>query len=292
LLKLYCSRSCHVKNFGTRDLRQANLPHRDNTLSFTSSFARPMTTTQTYRQAANFSEPSLQPTPIPKADGQVGPSLTAALHDPISEGDNIQRNEGSGDVIRQSQNTITRPPGYVICASADVGREPEAQTTSDLLSPLPNGIGKGNGSGRPSHSYSRSLSPTSQTTSLGRFSSTAFVAVNPHSSLMPTATGTIMNIKSSAETRYGVALTGQSTGGLARNWSGATPSCGRCGKSVYFAEQVKAVGKTYHKGCLRCGECNMLLDSTRLTEKDGEPLCRRCYGKVRLIVGAPDYCGF
>jgi hypothetical protein len=45
---------------------------------------------------------------------------------------------------------------------------------------------------------------------------------------------------------------------------------------------MKAIGKTWHKGCLRCNECNTLLDSTRLTEKDGDPLCHRCYSKVRL----------
>jgi LIM domain len=44
--------------------------------------------------------------------------------------------------------------------------------------------------------------------------------------------------------------------------------------------QVKAIGKTYHKGCLRCTECSNHLDSTRLTERDGSPFCNRCYGKV------------
>lgn len=50
------------------------------------------------------------------------------------------------------------------------------------------------------------------------------------------------------------------------------------GFTVYL--QVKATGKTWHKGCLRCIECSTLLDSKRLTEKDGDPLCHRCYGKV------------
>lgn len=40
------------------------------------------------------------------------------------------------------------------------------------------------------------------------------------------------------------------------------------------------MGKTYHKACLRCVECNTLLDSSRLTEKDGQPMCHRCYSKV------------
>jgi len=56
--------------------------------------------------------------------------------------------------------------------------------------------------------------------------------------------------------------------------------CAKCGKTVYFAEQVKAIGKTYHKPCLRCTECSTSLDSTRLTERDGFPYCHRCYGKL------------
>lgn len=34
---------------------------------------------------------------------------------------------------------------------------------------------------------------------------------------------------------------------------------------------------------MRCSGCNTSLDSTKLTEKDGEPFCRRCYAKVRLF---------
>ncbi|KAJ3503488.1 hypothetical protein NLJ89_g8408 [Agrocybe chaxingu] len=61
-------------------------------------------------------------------------------------------------------------------------------------------------------------------------------------------------------TRYGVALgggVGSSPGvgvhmtGQAKKWGAGTPVCARCKKSVYFAEQVKAVGKTFHKNCLR-----------------------------------------
>jgi hypothetical protein len=50
---------------------------------------------------------------------------------------------------------------------------------------------------------------------------------------------------------------------------------------------VKAVGKTWHKGCLKCLECNTSLATGNLTEKDGDPLCHRCYGKVRAILPRP-----
>ncbi|KAG8215263.1 hypothetical protein J3R82DRAFT_8817 [Butyriboletus roseoflavus] len=101
--------------------------------------------------------------------------------------------------------------------------------------------------------------------------STGFVSGGATSSLKQTATGS----------RYGTAL-GGSTASPARTWglSGTTPVCPRCGKNVYFAEQMKAVGKTWHKGCLRCTSCNTLLDSKRLNDKDGDPLCGRCYNKL------------
>lgn len=87
-------------------------------------------------------------------------------------------------------------------------------------------------------------------------------------------------------TRYGAALGGLAAAPLApamtgRQWGAGTPKCPRCSKSVYFAEQIKAVGKTWHKACLRCMECGKTLDSGQLVDKDGEPFCRRCYGKVR-----------
>jgi len=52
---------------------------------------------------------------------------------------------------------------------------------------------------------------------------------------------------------------------------------------------VKAVGKTYHKDCLRCMECSTLLDSNRLRDHDGDPLCVKCYGKVSWMFAALGY---
>ncbi|VDB84461.1 unnamed protein product [Peniophora sp. CBMAI 1063] len=66
---------------------------------------------------------------------------------------------------------------------------------------------------------------------------------------------------------------------------GSSPICPRCQKAVFFAEQVKAVGSTWHKACLRCMECNTTLDSKRLTEKEGTPFCHRCYNKLHGPAG-------
>lgn len=40
---------------------------------------------------------------------------------------------------------------------------------------------------------------------------------------------------------------------------GGTDGCPRCGKAVYFAEEVRALGKKFHKLCLACGTIHFLL---------------------------------
>lgn len=61
---------------------------------------------------------------------------------------------------------------------------------------------------------------------------------------------------------------------------GGAPKCIKCVKAVYFTEQVPGPGGLYHKTCLTCTECSKRLDSTSLTEKDGAPYCKSCYGKL------------
>ncbi|XP_064600601.1 cysteine and glycine-rich protein 2-like [Liolophura sinensis] len=61
---------------------------------------------------------------------------------------------------------------------------------------------------------------------------------------------------------------------------GGAPKCGRCGKSVYFAEEAIACGKKWHKSCLLCKNCNKRLDSTTCTDHDGEIYCKSCHGKL------------
>ena len=58
-----------------------------------------------------------------------------------------------------------------------------------------------------------------------------------------------------------------------------TSKCPRCGKVVYFAERAKGPGGDWHKTCLKCLDCRKLLDSTTLTEHEGEVYCKACYAK-------------
>ncbi|GAA5863333.1 hypothetical protein JCM8547_006950 [Rhodosporidiobolus lusitaniae] len=55
--------------------------------------------------------------------------------------------------------------------------------------------------------------------------------------------------------------------------------CPRCRTVVYFAEEVRAVGSKWHKRCLRCVACGTTLLPNTVTEREGEPFCKRCYGE-------------
>ncbi|KAG8137908.1 hypothetical protein E2320_003848 [Naja naja] len=72
--------------------------------------------------------------------------------------------------------------------------------------------------------------------------------------------------------------TNPNTSKFAQKFGGAE-KCSRCGDSVYAAEKVIGAGKPWHKNCFRCAKCGKSLESTTLTEKDGEIYCKGCYAK-------------
>ncbi|KNZ64655.1 hypothetical protein VP01_1006g3 [Puccinia sorghi] len=55
--------------------------------------------------------------------------------------------------------------------------------------------------------------------------------------------------------------------------------CPACTQTVYHAEQVLAIGKKWHKRCLRCTSCARALDSN-LAERAGKPYCPKCYDQL------------
>lgn len=55
---------------------------------------------------------------------------------------------------------------------------------------------------------------------------------------------------------------------------GSSDRCPRCSKAVYAAEKVMGAGKPWHRTCFRCAICGKSLDSTTVTEKDGELYCK------------------
>ncbi|XP_030650294.1 cysteine and glycine-rich protein 3 [Chanos chanos] len=60
---------------------------------------------------------------------------------------------------------------------------------------------------------------------------------------------------------------------------GGSDQCPRCSKAVYAAEKVMGAGKPWHKTCFRCALCGKSLESTTVTDKDGEIYCKVCYAK-------------
>ncbi|XP_035383172.1 cysteine and glycine-rich protein 3 [Electrophorus electricus] len=60
---------------------------------------------------------------------------------------------------------------------------------------------------------------------------------------------------------------------------GSSDHCARCSKAVYAAEKVMGAGKPWHKTCFRCLLCGKSLESTTVTDKDGELYCKVCYAK-------------
>jgi hypothetical protein len=293
--KPYC-KSCHVKNFGTHDLRQANLPHRQDApqspnstpLGLPSSPAksspfppgrfiaspspaiRSPSPIQTQRTGATTTKASRTTSPLPilKPNRALSPISSTFPNrrdiTPTAESDEILEAEEKEDTVDETEFSNDSPPTSPVFTntSTNSGRGVTGFPRTVPLSPS-----KAKHSSTTTDGASRSPAQYPAVT-IGRpvSSSDKVVTTTP---LKQTSTGT----------RYGAAL-GGATPSPARQWGGTTPQCPRCGKSVYFAEQVKATGKTWHKGCLRCIECSTLLDSKRLTEKDGDPLCHRCYGKL------------
>ncbi|XP_023345864.1 cysteine and glycine-rich protein 1 [Eurytemora carolleeae] len=55
--------------------------------------------------------------------------------------------------------------------------------------------------------------------------------------------------------------------------------CQRCDKNVYFAEEVKGLGKSWHKLCFTCQACRKMLSSGSISEHDNQVFCNSCYRK-------------
>ncbi|GAA5826505.1 hypothetical protein JCM3770_005964 [Rhodotorula araucariae] len=63
--------------------------------------------------------------------------------------------------------------------------------------------------------------------------------------------------------------------------------CPSCAKPAYHAERVQALGRAWHRACLRCSACATGLGSQpgRVEERDGKPWCKRCYQERWGITG-------
>jgi len=64
-----------------------------------------------------------------------------------------------------------------------------------------------------------------------------------------------------------------------------SPKCPNCGKTVYFAEEVKAIGLSWHARCLKCAQCNKALDAGSINDRNGKVYCKPCYSSVAGLKG-------
>jgi len=53
--------------------------------------------------------------------------------------------------------------------------------------------------------------------------------------------------------------------------------CPTCGKTVYAMERVGAVGKNYHKQCLKCSTCGKVVRNGQFNDHGGQVYCNNCY---------------
>ncbi|TFK20436.1 hypothetical protein FA15DRAFT_759367 [Coprinopsis marcescibilis] len=303
----YC-KACHVRNFGTRDLRQQNHPLAPRPRSASqgdTEVASPQQ--QAFSRATPLSVNTtgnsflLRPT---RALSPTSPTFARPLSRPGSSNGN-----GNGLGSKNNSNVIMEEPeadqeslgsaGQRFSDEQDVERPHTPPNAS-----FPSHAGRPGTGNLPrtiplSHDHAAHMAKHRSTKSVENTTANPSFPSSPSqyspTSGRPTPTIQAINLlereginplrQTPTGTRYGAALGGG--GGLGvqltgspRKWGGTTPVCPKCSKSVYFAEQVKAVGKTYHKYCLRCTECGTGLDSTRLRDHDEQPFCVRCHNKL------------
>ena len=242
------SKNCHSKNFGTRDLRQANLLDAADGLSLSPSrtAGSPPPSPQN-RVSSPPSSPSKH-SPPPSASARSGPLFSSPTVG--------RKDTGMFGDAASSPGPLLRPTRMLSPTRGGFGAESEqtdsADTTTDQGSDdshvTPSHVGRSEG-GLPrtiplaTSTPDRAASPTKRpsptlniSATLGRANSFNGNGGAGQRRIAPLAAST-------TGTRYGAALMGElrstNTGSPVRQWGSGTPKCPRCTKNVYFAEQVR-----------------------------------------------------
>ncbi|CAF1154506.1 unnamed protein product [Rotaria sordida] len=82
------------------------------------------------------------------------------------------------------------------------------------------------------------------------------------------------NIRPTLETNYRVSSSNPTVSKTMGN------ICSRCEKTVYFAEEVKAAGQTFHKQCYKCVNCKKSINGANYSEHDGYLYDNNCYKRL------------
>ncbi|CAF1503000.1 unnamed protein product [Adineta steineri] len=56
--------------------------------------------------------------------------------------------------------------------------------------------------------------------------------------------------------------------------------CPGCRKPVYFAEEIKAAGQSFHKFCYRCANCDKSINGANFSEHNGKIYDNNCYRRL------------
>jgi hypothetical protein len=254
LTTFFYSKNCHSKNFGTRDLRQANLPHTPKDLS--PSPPRATATSPTLPQRRVVSPPSSpsKPSPPPSASGRpLFPSLTINRKDTGAFGDPTS---SPGPLLRPTRVLSPTRGAFNVDSEQTDGTDSTTDQGSDDSQFTPSHVGRsGNGlprtvplagTGTPDRVPSSPTKPTVPALAPASTGSLALARANSLSGNGAIGARRIAPLAASTTgTRYGAALMGElrstPTGSPVRQWGGGTPQCPRCNKNVYFAEQARTL---------------------------------------------------
>ncbi|KAI5450428.1 hypothetical protein NCC49_003052 [Naganishia albida] len=302
----YCRR-CHGLSFGTKDLRSANV--------FSALNNAPPTTPP--RNASQQSSPRFKRTtsPVRRAESQLLSAQASsasrtndapALASLPSRRFSHQAAEHSAQRIEETAPSIapgtkrplpTPPPKPLSLAAAP--RSPSLNMPTVVAPPVapllptrpgddpPTAVGLMNGEEEPGpatrvytsidellNEPSRAAPsgptlPTHLTSREPTISASTSTQARPAPDPSPTTHAVHRNdVLATSPYRSKPIMPGSSSG---------NEGCAGCGKTVYFAEGVNAIGKRWHKPCLRCTSCRSTLDPGRVQDRDELPYCKNCY---------------
>ncbi|KAG0018880.1 hypothetical protein BGZ80_006607 [Entomortierella chlamydospora] len=189
------------------------------------------------------------------------PSASARLNQLINETDKLNLREQE-ERQRQAQTTSTS----VANDEWDEEPTPTVPSRPQNVSYMP----ARNVSSAATRTWTPTANTSTEETSSNNYSRT-------DSAGGPVGSNTFNSTPKTSYYRTGSVMTPKKT----FSFGGGGDICPRCQKTVYHAESALAPGGSkYHKLCLRCVECSKSLDSTNMTDRQGTPYCKTCYGKA------------